>query len=138
MGVSWAMAHQFRAQMPASMLAAVDANARNKIVFRPGDPAEAAAYARMAPDLSPVDFMSLGRFEAYATVMADGAQQPWCSLHTQPMPAPTGLGDQIRRSSRERYGTPNHEPSTGDQPAAVTPTQRSTDLVGRKRKGDAT
>jgi energy-coupling factor transporter ATP-binding protein EcfA2 len=104
MGVSWAMAHQFRAQMPTSMLAAVDSNARNKIVFRPNDPKDAAAYARMAPELVELDFLALPQFTAYATLIAGGGQQPWCSIQTLPPPELTGLGERIRVSSQATYG----------------------------------
>lgn len=132
MGVSWNLAHQFRAQMPPGMLAAVDSNARTKIVFRPHDPKDAAAYARMAPDLEPVDFMSLGQYEAYATFIHGGEQQPWCSLRTLPPPASTGLADRIRRASRARYGA---KTQNLDQPQKSTaPPPDDPPLVGRKRR----
>jgi hypothetical protein len=133
MGVSWAMAHQFRSQLPPAMLAAADSNASNKIVFRPKDPKDAAAYARMAPELEPVDFMTLPPFEAYATLVADGAQQPWCSLRTLPPPAPTGLADRIRAASREQYGATTQSAAS---PGAVAASGEATnsDEVGRKRR----
>ncbi|MBF4163523.1 type IV secretory system conjugative DNA transfer family protein [Nocardioides acrostichi] len=104
MGVGWHLAHQFKAQLPAQMAAAVDSNARNKIVFRALDPRDAAATARQAPNLADVDFLSLDRFHAYATLVVGGASQPWCSLVTLPPPTATGLGERIRRASRDRYG----------------------------------
>lgn len=130
MGVSWNLAHQFRAQMPLSMQAAIDTNARTKIVFRPNDPKDAAAYARMAPELDALDFMSLGKYSAYATVVAHGEQQPWCSLKTLPAPEPTGLGRQIRETSRARYGVELIEQSADPEgpESAAHP-------VGRKRRG---
>lgn len=131
MGVSWNLAHQFRAQMPAAMLAAIDSNARNKIVFRPGDPKDAVAYARMAPQLEPIDFLSLGQYAAYATLVTDGEQQPWCSIRTLPPDEPTGLVSQIRAASRERFGTP--EQANVKQPAPVA----APAVVGRKRRGGA-
>jgi hypothetical protein len=135
MGVSWNMAHQFRTQLPPAMLAATDSNASNKIVFRPKDPKDATAYARMAPDLEPGDFMTLGKYAAYATLVADGAQQPWCSMKTLPPPEPTGLGERIRQASRERYGAPpaaepaKPRPTPGSDPAD----EQGTGL-GRKRR----
>lgn len=103
MGVSWNLAHQFRAQMPPSMLAAIDSNARNKLVFAPQDPKDAAAYAKQARDLTAEDFMALGQYEVYATVVADGASQQWCSVRTLPPPDRTGLGSRIRTASRDQY-----------------------------------
>lgn len=131
MGVAWNLAHQFRAQMPPAMLAAVDSNARNKLVFRPNDPKDAAAYDRMATELQPHDFLSLGRYEAYATVVSGSAQQPWCSLRTLPSPEPTGLGPAIRRASRETYGdvAPPSALLDESKASATPPTP-----IGRKRR----
>jgi hypothetical protein len=133
MGVSWNLAHQFRAQMPSQMLAAVDSNARTKLVFRPSDPKDAAAYARMT-DLDALDFMALGKYEAYATVVAHGSQQPWCSLTTQPPPGLTGLGDSIRDASRSHYGAESVEPDAGEEPRTGT-ADAEPPVVGRKRRG---
>lgn len=135
MGVSWNLAHQFRAQMSSSMLAAVDSNARTKLVFRPSDPKDAAAYARMAPELEPLDFMSLGQYEAYATVILGGEQQPWSSLKTLPPPAPTGLADQIREASRTTYGTAPVDAEAADAPAPAPEEATAPPVVGRKRRG---
>lgn len=130
MGVAWNLAHQFRAQMPLAMQAAIDSNARTKIVFRPNDPKDAAAYARMAPELDALDFMTLRKYEAYATVVAHGEQQPWCSLKTLAAPEPTGLGQQIRDHSEARYGAEFMEQST------TTATESEpAHPVGRKRRG---
>ncbi|WP_344111387.1 type IV secretory system conjugative DNA transfer family protein [Nocardioides humi] len=153
MGVSWNLAHQFRAQMPAGMLAAVDSNARTKLVFRPGDPKDAAAYARMAPELDALDFLALGKHEAYATVVAGGEQQQWCSLKTLPPPEPTGLGDRIREAARQRYGsqlvpdsaaggTANNAPADAGDGASGGSDRPSTAengpaVVGRKRRRPA-
>lgn len=104
MGVSWNLAHQFRAQMPPSMLAAIDSNARNKLIFAPQDPKDAAAYAKQARDLTADDFMALGQYEVYATVVANGASQPWCSVRTLSAPPRTGLGSRVRSASRSQYG----------------------------------
>lgn len=133
MGVSWNLAHQFRAQLPVGMLAAIDSNARTKLVFRPNDPKDAAAYARMTPDLEPLDFMSLGQYQAYATVVAGGEQQPWCSLKTLPPPDATGLADRIRAESREQYGAAPPGPVPDDLQTALSADLPGTNApVGRK------
>ena len=104
MGVSWNLAHQFRAQLPPEMRAAIDSNARNKIVFGPLNPDDSRDMARQAPELEALDFLSLGRYTAYSTVVVDAESQPWCSIATLPPPAPTGLGDHIRKASQTNYG----------------------------------
>lgn len=63
--------------------------------------------ARQAPDLQAVDFLSLGKFQAYANLTAGGAPAGWALIRTLPPPPdPTGLGDTVRNRSRERYATP--------------------------------
>lgn len=111
LGVGWHLAHQFRAQIPPAMLAAIDSNARTKIVFAPQDPKDAAAFARQAHDLDAEDFMALGQYEIYTTVVTGGASQGWCSARTLPPPTITGLGDRIRAASRAHYGGIASEPS---------------------------
>ncbi|MEO6470958.1 MAG: type IV secretory system conjugative DNA transfer family protein, partial [Aeromicrobium sp.] len=129
MGVSWHLAHQFRAQLPPAMAAAVDSNARNKLVFRPNDPKDAAASARQAPELQDVDFLTLPKYTAYATLVVDGASQPWCSLTTLPPPEPTGLGTRIRDTSRATYGT---RPTPPTSPEATDLPTSGSGPVGRK------
>lgn len=129
MGVGWNLAHQFRGQLPPLLRAAVDSNARNKIVFRPNDPDDARDMARQSKDLEPIDFMTLPKFTAYASLVAGGESQDWCSVATLPPPKPTGLADRIRKTSRERYGGLPPEPVPG---ADAAPT--SSELIGRKRR----
>jgi energy-coupling factor transporter ATP-binding protein EcfA2 len=136
MGVSWNLAFQFRAQLPPAMAAAADSNARNKIVFKTSDPKDAAAFARQAPELEDIDFMTLPQYNAYATVVVGGASQPWCSLRTLPPPEPTGLGPRIRQASTTIYGAPPTDEaaqaaeasSGGELPSPVDAP------VGRKRR----
>lgn len=141
MGVAWNLAHQYRAQLPPAMAAAVDSNARNKLVFRPNDPKDATAYARQTPDLEDIDFLTLPQYTAYATLVSSGASQPWCSLRTQPPPPPTGLGDQVRTASRAHYGQlpdPPHADGPADLAGASAPDrgrdQTDTGPIGRKRR----
>ncbi|MFW8745445.1 hypothetical protein, partial [Mesorhizobium japonicum] len=57
-GVGWVIAHQYRAQMPRDVMAAIDANTLNKVIFRLQSD-DAKAVAAMAPELAPEDFMAL-------------------------------------------------------------------------------
>lgn len=129
MGVSWNLAHQFRAQLSPSMRAAVDSNARNKLVFRPNDPDDARDMARQAPELEPIDFLSLPRYTAYATIVVGGESQPWCSVATLPPPSSTGLGDRIRIASRTRYAGKPAEAAAAPSVAPIEDTP-----VGRIRR----
>jgi hypothetical protein len=131
-GVGWHLAHQHRAQLPTSTRAAIDSNAKSKIVFRPLDPDDATAMARQAPDLEPVDFLSLGRFQAYANLTANGSPAGWALVTTLPPPEPTGLGAEIRAASRDHYTSPIPKPTP--HAAADTEDGTSETPVGRKRK----
>lgn len=134
-GVGWHLAHQHRAQIPASTRAAIDSNAKSKIVFQPLDPDDATAMAKQAPDLKPVDFLSLGQYQAYVNLTADGAQTGWALVRTLPAPEPTGLGEQIRTRARDLYASPipqsDLRPIT--PPSTGTPDDGSEEL-GRKRR----
>jgi len=129
-GVGWHLAHQHRAQLPHSTRAAVDSNAKSKIVFQPLDPDDASAMAKQAPELQAVDFLSLGQYQAYANLTAGGAPAGWALVRTLPPPEPNGLGEQIRARSRERYASPVPHASG----AGAGGTEAGGGEVGRKRR----
>ena len=130
-GVGWHLAHQHRAQLPHSTRAAVDSNAKSKIVFQPLDPDDASAMAKQAPDLQAVDFLSLGQYQAYANLTAGGSPAGWALVRTMPPPEPTGLGQQIRARSRDRYASLIPQPT---RPSHSQPEPGRTEEVGRKRR----
>lgn len=131
-GVGWHLAHQHRAQLPASTRAAVDSNAKSKIVFRPLDPDDAAAMAKQAPELLAVDFLTLGPFQAYANLTANGAPAGWALVRTLPLPEPTGLGAEVRRRSYQQYAS--HTPETPVGYKDPEPDEADRGQVGRKRR----
>jgi len=133
-GVGWHLAHQNRSQLPHSTRAAVDSNAKSKIVFQPLDPDDASAYARQAPDLQAVDFLSLGQYQAFANLTAGGAPAGWALIRTLPPPELTGLGAQIRTRSRERYASPIPQTATPAAADSADETEPSSSEVGRKRR----
>jgi hypothetical protein len=143
-GVGWHLAHQHRAQLPASTRAAADSNAKSKIVFQPLDPDDASAMARRAPELEAIDFLSLGQYQAYANLTANGRPAGWAFIRTLPPPDPTGLGDIIRASSREHYASQvpaatatRSQPTTavtGETTSGRTEPDPTEAPVGRKRR----
>jgi hypothetical protein len=133
-GVGWHLAHQHRQQLPPSTRAAVDSNAKSKIVFQPLDPDDATAVAKQAPDLQAADFLSLGQYQAYANLTAGGTPAGWALVRTLPPPAPTGLGEQIRARSRDQYASPiPRQARTTGRPAAAG-NRAGGEAVGRKRR----
>lgn len=133
-GVGWHLAHQHRQQLPVSTRAAIDSNAKSKIIFQPLDPDDAAALAKQAPDLRAIDFLSLGRHQAYVNLAAGGTPAGWALVRTLPPPEPTGLGEQIRARSRDRYASKVPaltEPASRQGPTGAAPEDRP---LGRKRR----
>ena len=133
-GVGWHLAHQHRQQLPPSTRAAVDSNAKSKIVFQPLDPDDASGLARQARDLQAADFLSLGQYQAYANLTAGGSPAGWALVRTLPPPAPTGLGEQIRARSRDQYASPIPQQARSSARPAAAEKGAGGESVGRKRR----
>jgi len=108
LGVGLTMAHQYREQLPPDIRAGIDANARNKIVFGL-NAADAKAYAGMAPELSPEDFMKLPRYHIYTSFQSGGKSTGWLSGQTLPPPIVTRQPAELREKSMSTYGKPAGE-----------------------------
>ena len=102
LGVAWHLAHQYRDQMPAKLLASIDSNARNKIVFTL-QTADAIATARNSP-LAPEDFSGLHQYEIYTSLMNRGHQTGWFSGRTLPPPQAISEPSELISESQSRYG----------------------------------
>ena len=103
LGVGFTLAHQYRSQLPPSLRAGVDANARNKIVFGLNS-SDATEMAKMAPGLEMADFMLLPRFGVYCTLLSDGHATGWISGTTTP-PSPVSSDPvELRALSARLYG----------------------------------
>lgn len=132
--VAWHLAHQHRRQMPADLLAGIDANTRNKIVFTlEGNDAKVVANGG---ELAPEDFIRLPPYGIYASLLSSGRQTGWFSGRTLPPPRAISSPEQIIRESQARYGAdPNVSPET-----AVTIPAHSTDAddepFGRTPRGE--
>ena len=133
-GVGWHLAHQHRGQLPPATRAAADSNAKSKIVFQPLDPDDAAAMARRAPELEAIDFLSLGKYQAYANLAVDGRPAGWALVRTLPQPEPTGLGDRIRQGSSQLYANPIPQPDRSEPSQATFPETSSNEDIGKKRR----
>jgi hypothetical protein len=112
LGASFFLAHQYRAQLPAAMLAALDANARSRVAFQLAK-ADAAAFAAGDPTIDAEDFMALPAFNVYASLVRDGAVTPWASGRTVPPSPETSDPAAIRQRSREQFGQPLSEVEAG-------------------------
>lgn len=102
---SWAMAHQFRDQLPPSMRAAFEGNIRNRIAFQL-NATDARAMAAGQSVVSAEDFSALPAFHVYAQLMRGNSLQPWASGVTLPPPPRISDPGDIRARSRRQFGQP--------------------------------
>jgi hypothetical protein len=102
-GASITLAHQHLHQLPPELRSAVLANARSKVVFQTSHE-DAAVLARSRQEIEPEDLTELAAFEAYASLMAEGALMPFASVRTVPAPPVSSDPAAIRAASRARYG----------------------------------
>ncbi|MGH3903843.1 MAG: type IV secretory system conjugative DNA transfer family protein [Pseudonocardiaceae bacterium] len=104
LGVSWTLAHQHLAQLNPTLRAAVLANARSRVAFRPAhDDAKSLADV-LGDGIAPADLERLGAFQAAARVLVDAAPSRAFAVQTLPIPAASHDAAELRRRSRERYG----------------------------------
>jgi hypothetical protein len=108
LGVGLTLAHQYREQLPPEIRAGVDANARNKIVFGLNI-SDAKSMAAMAPELEPVDFMSLPRYQVYTSFMSGGKSTGWVQGQTLPAPMETRVAVDLKNKVMNAYGKPAEE-----------------------------
>lgn len=131
--VAWHLAHQYRRQMPPDLLAGIDANTRNKIVFTL-DHADAKAVAS-GSTLAPEDFTQLQPYAIYASLLSSGTQTGWFSGRTLPPPASISSPAAVIRESLARYGADpvrrEHAPPSIPHPI----TDLDDEPIGRTARG---
>ncbi len=110
LGVGLTLAHQHLGQLKdSSVRSAVLANARSKVVFHSGIDDAAVLARTLGGGLQPQDLTALGRFEAYARLMADGSSTAPGSLITLPPKPGLGRSGQVRDLSRQHFGANANE-----------------------------
>ena len=125
LGAAFHLAHQYRGQLSTEMMQAVETNTRSKVYFALSA-TDAAAAARLAPELEAADFQLLAQYQAYATVMHHGRRSGWFSLATQPAPPAVRDPALLYAASHARYGIPAEQTeaelialTSGGTPATV-------------------
>lgn len=116
--VAWHLAHQHRRQMPADLMAGIDTNARNKIVFGlEGEDAGKTAALTASDGLIAQDFIQLPRYHVYVNLMSGGNRTGWFSGRTMAPATPTSDPLALIASSQARYGaaptTATAKPASG-------------------------
>jgi len=103
LGLGLVLANQSLSQLPPATRSAALSNARSKVCFRLSAE-DASILARTTELLDATDFQSLGRYEVYASLVANGHVMPYASGITRELRPPFSDPDAIRARSRERYG----------------------------------
>ncbi|MEV6932738.1 hypothetical protein AB0M46_50740 [Dactylosporangium sp. NPDC051485] len=101
--LSLVLAHQHLGQLSASMLAAIDANARNKVFFSlpPKDARDLAHH--VAPYFEAEDLMRRDAYGIVCRLVIDGCDSEPFSLTTRPAPPPVpGRATELRHAARQR------------------------------------
>ena len=138
LGVGLTLAHQYRNQLPASLRAGIDSNARNKIVFGLNSQ-DAEDMARMAPELEATDFMLLPRYGVYTRLNDNGKCTGWISGTTLPPNAALRNPVELKAKSAARYGRNAKEVETEVLAAigsitAENPPETTGENIGRKKR----
>ncbi len=131
LGVAWHLAHQYRKQLTPDVRAAIDSNARNKIVFGVSSD-DAHDLAQQAPELDAADFMALPSHAVYAQLTRSGTPQPWVSVQT--LRAPREMSDPVEVLARAqaRYATATPPPAAEEAAQPPGPATRPDEPVGRR------
>lgn len=108
LGVAYTVAHQYRGQLPPDIKAGIDANCRNKIIFGLNSE-DAKDMAEESPDLLPLDFMTLPRYQIYTTFQSGGRSTGWISGQTLPPSPSIRMAAECKAESMKRYGVPAEE-----------------------------
>lgn len=111
LGAAWHLAHQHRAQMPDRVMRAIDANARNKIIFGLED--DEAKVAARTTGLDAEDFARLPPHEVYLSLLSGGQRTGWFSGRVLPPPKATSSPDAVTAEAEARYGGKPAQPAAG-------------------------
>ncbi len=104
-GLSLNLAHQFIAQLPEDIKAAVFGNVGNMMVFRVGTEDAQFLESQFAPIFKATDIMKIENYNAYAKILINGKPVPPFNVKT--LPTPEGrpeILEQLRELSYLKYG----------------------------------
>ena len=134
LGLGLVLANQSLSQLPPATRSAALANARSKVCFRLSAE-DAAIMARTTDELDALDFQSLGRYEVYASLLADAQVTPYASAVTRELRPASSDPNSIRRRSREHYGVDRAETDAQLMAIGADGSATAEGKIGRRKRG---
>jgi energy-coupling factor transporter ATP-binding protein EcfA2 len=104
LGLGWTLAHQHLNQMGPQLRAAVLANARSRVVFRPATEDAKPLAATLGGEVSADDLLRLRAYEASVQLLLDRYPAAPFAVRTRPLPPWSTDPDQLRELSEARFG----------------------------------
>jgi hypothetical protein len=104
LGVGFTLAHQHLGQLSSALRAAVLANARSRLTFRPAPRDTSAMAAALGGGVSPDDLDRLGAYQAAVRILTDGAPSQPFVVQTLPLADAMNDVESLRRNSTVRFG----------------------------------
>jgi hypothetical protein len=132
-GVGLTIVNQHLDQLTPDVRSAVLGNAGSRVMFRLNEN-DARLLARDSSILTPDDFRGLGAYDAYASLMAQGARTPYASVHTRPFDEPLRNPATLRRASSARWGRPHAEVDAALEQLISQPAPRAATPLGRRKR----
>lgn len=104
LGVGWTMAHQHLGQLSTDLQAAVLANARSRIAFRPSQKDAGPLAAVLGNSISAAELERLDAYQAVARVLSGNSPSDPFLIQTEPLLKASTPAARLRRTSAEIYG----------------------------------
>jgi TraM recognition site of TraD and TraG len=135
LGVSMTAAHQHLGQLNLSLRAAVLANARSRLTFRPAQGDAKVLADVLGAEVTPADLERLGAFQALARVLVKAAPSSAFAVQTLPLGEASNDVAALKRDSTERYGVAATELDTWLRQRWEGPSTAGTDApIGLTRR----
>jgi len=104
LGVGWTLSHQHLGQLSSGLQAAVLANARSRLAFRPAQKDAAALSAVLGAGVTPDELERLDAYQAVARVLVTNSPTAAFAVATPPLAATASSGTRLRQRSVARFG----------------------------------
>ena len=135
LGLGLTLAHQYLAQLPESVKAAVLGTVRTQVTFAL-EHDDAGVLARRFGPLGQDDLKGLATYEIAVRPCVNGTTLAPVTGTTLPLPEPTHDADELAHASRERYGLPRADVEQAIKQRVSPASAAGSDATfGRRQKG---